>query len=166
MNTIEHKLSALKPVGQPELARRILDTHHRRRQRRRDCFVAFAGLLTGIAATLVVVLSLPGKVVEVSSVQYVFINEQPNDRAGHASASRNPDASTPSVPLDFGVRRNDDMNPDSIDIEAWIARYERLFRHRRETASRFVVIPQKPPILPEGVSLWEYRQSLLEKLQV
>ena len=162
MNTIEQQLSALQPARQTALAWRILAISQRRRQRRRDCVVGIAGLLTGIAATLLVVMTLPGRMIEVPVVQIEYI--QTHERGGVsppvADALAQTHREANAAPL---VRYDADYAP--IDLDALIARYEKLLRHRSETASRFATVtPKIPSTMPGGVSPLEYRKKLLEKL--
>jgi len=161
MTTIEHQLSALQPAKQTELARRILEIPQRRRQRRRDCVVALGGLLSGIAATLLVVITLPARIIEVPVVQIEYI--QTHERGG---------VSPPVADVLVQTHRGANAAPlvrydadyDFIDLDALIARYEKLLRHRSETANRFVVVtPKIPTTTPDGVSPWEYRKKLLEE---
>jgi hypothetical protein len=181
MNTIEQQLALLKPTTQPALARRILRIPHRRRQRRRDCLVGFAGLLTGIVATVLVMIHLPVEKIEVPGVQYVVVNHQPCEVSvipAQAGIQTNDvrhvlldsDFRRNDGRLDSGFRRNDnlgwlesrsDIVADPLDLDAWFARYEKLLRHRREVASQTVVTPL---ILQDGVSPLEYRNKLLEEL--
>ena len=169
---IEHHLSTLKPANQPELARRILAIPAHRRQRRRDCVFGFGGLLTGIAATLLVVMWLPSATVEVAMVQYVVVDDQPNEVARHsdvfavipAEAGIQTNDSQPA-PLDSGFRRNDDAGYNPIDLDEWIARYERLLRHRHETASRTTFVrPRTMTVSFNGVSPLEYRNKLMQEI--
>jgi len=230
MNDIEQQLLTLKPAGQSDLARKILTISHRKRQRRRDCVVGLAGLLTGIAATLLVAIGLPGKVIEVPVVQYVEVNNVPPKDCNsphlispHISHVRTypPVETYPSmgegtrkvpspsggglgsvrrqvfqntvIPAQAGIQMGD-INPVFLDprlrgsdgkiervdglglgwgqtlptspdpLDAWFARYEKLLRHHRETAGRFVVVlPKTPTTLPDGVSPLEYRKKLLEE---
>ena len=169
MTTIEQQLSALQPARQTELTRRILEIPQRRRQRRRDYVVGVAGLLTGIAATLLVVMTLPGKIVE---VPVVFVSHteahaeleagsvtECSDRIAPEYRLKNPVA--PAIAYAPGFH----SDPDPIDLDALIARYEKLLRHRREAANRFVVVtPKTPSTMSDGVSPWEYRKKLLEEL--
>ena len=191
MNTIENQLSTLKPATQAALARRILDVSSRRRQcrqqRRRDCFVGLTGLLTGIAAT-VLVMMFPFTATEPTTV-YVYVpvvqevagNQNPHiidhhpviDR--HSREGGNPDERIASLAprlrggdqsavADSTARRSvATFDPDSLDLDVWIARYEKLLRHRLEVASRTVYVPPiATPTLPDGMSPWEYRRRLLE----
>jgi len=175
MNTTEHKLSALQPARQTELARRILEIPQRRRQRRRDCVVGVAGLLTGIAATLLVVMGLPGVIDNrISAVQ-----EVPNSFHAQRHEGHKEEAETKTLcPLCLCEKQNESYvkqevpaprfhavyEPDPIDLDALIARYEKLLRHRRDAANRFVVVtPILPATMPDGVSPWEYRKKLLEE---
>jgi hypothetical protein len=147
---IERQLSTLKPAGHPELAQKILAIPHRRRQRRRDCFVGLTGLLTGIAATVLVMLSL----------QTADGRRQTaaNDLAG------TPVLATAEERLRFSrperiETATDGLDP--IDIDAWNARYEILLRHRPTLAYQPVVYA--PVSMPGGVSPLEYRNRLLEE---
>jgi hypothetical protein len=136
---IESQLSTLKPTGQSDLARRILAISHRKRQRRRDCFVGLTGLLTGIAATVLVMFSLA-------------------ENGRHSRESGNLDARYEYNSLDPCLRRGD----EEIDLDVWIARYEKLLRHRRETTTYSVMTT--PTVMPNGMSPLEYRNMLLQEI--
>ena len=161
MNTIEHQLTALKPVGQSDLARRILEIPQRKRQRQRDCVVGLAGLFTGIAATVAVVAFLPGRVVEVPVIPAISVIPA---TAGIQTSGLQP------VSLDSGFHRNDrkygnnDTVPDPLDLNEWIARYEKLLRYRPAAAYKPVVYTSVA--LPGGASPQEYRNKLLEEYQM
>jgi hypothetical protein len=153
---IERQLSALQPAGQSELAKKILAIPHRRRQRRRDCVVGFAGLLTGVAATVLVMIHLPVEKIEVPVVQYIAVeNTQP---PRHFAAQNVP----PPREGNFRNALAGQADAEPIDLDVWIARYEKLLRNRRETASQAIVIT--PVVMPGGVSPLEYRNNLLREL--
>jgi hypothetical protein len=176
MNDIETQLATLKPAGQSELARKILEIPHRRRQRRRDLFVGLTGLLTGIAATVLVMLSLQtadgvrqtadGRrqtaandlagtpVLETAVLETVDVKERHSRVGGNLDERR--------YSLDSRFRGNDreGWNDREPDIDAWIARYEILLRHRPTLAYQPVVYA--PVSMPGGVSPLEYRNKLLE----
>jgi len=180
MTTIEQQLSALQPARQTELARRILEIPRRRRQRRRDCVVGLAGLLTGIATTLLVVMLLHGTS-EGNLADSSFADKGSQPTAGRLSAVLRteippddvvaaPSRLPPTLPPGgrqptLNTIETNIAGPDPIDLDALIARYEKLLRNRRETANRFVVTtPILPSTMPDGVSPWEYRKKLLEEL--
>ena len=177
MNTIENQLSTLKPATQAALARRILDVSSRRRQcrqqRRRDCFVGLTGLLTGIAAT-VLVMMFPFTATEPTTV-YVYVpvvqevagNQNPHIIDHHPVIDRHSrEGGNPDERADSTARRSvATFEPDSLDLDVWIARYEKLFRHRLEVASRTVYVPPiTAPVLSDGISPWEWRSKLLTEL--
>jgi hypothetical protein len=140
MHDIESQLAALKPTRQPELARRILDIPHRRWQRRRDCFVGLAGLLTGIAATVVVMVSFAAKVEPVYVVQIV---ERQQTADGRQQQNDEP-AKVPVVIV---------KNVEPIDLDAMIAQYEKMLRHRQEWASKQIAVtPRVVSVSSGGVS--------------
>ena len=151
---IEHQLSTLKPLGQARLAHRILQSSLHRRQRRRDCVFGFGGLLTGIAATLLVMVFISAPNVEVAHT-YEHSDVSPtvdidqSDRVETLAERRE----VPALPL---VR---DYEP--IDLDEWIARYERLLRHRREIASRNVAPRRNILVSPDGINPLEYRNRLM-----
>jgi hypothetical protein len=158
---IENQLLTLKPAGQTNLARRILETQYRRRQRHRDCFVALGGLLTGIAATLlVVVMVLPDQ----GQGRY------PTAVAGtSATAGMSPIEDVYPAPqsttADVAVRQSatyTEYRLNDIDLDAMFARYEKLLRNRPIVAHKPVVYT--PVLMPGGVSPMEYRQKLLDEL--
>jgi len=188
---IESQLAALKPTGQPTLARRILDIPHRKRQRRRDCFVALGGLLTGIVATVLVMMFSHGGTEESAPLiaqgvpPSAPLNFSPTREEGRETEetsvllrAQNPVIPAhPVIPAKAGIQTNDKrlavLDPrlcvdgdiaDPLDLDVWIARYEKLLRHR-QMASRTVYIPPvTPPVLPDGMSPLEYRQTLLTEL--
>jgi hypothetical protein len=152
---IETQLLALRPTGQTSLARKILAIPHRRRQRRRDLFVGLTGLLTGIAATVLVMLSLPAEKIEVPVVQYVVVNAVPDNEPDTVVSAK---AETPAKEEYVHVSRLTGY-AEPIDLDAWIARYEKLLRHRPAVAYQLVVFA--PVSMPGGVSPLEYRNKLL-----
>jgi len=163
-NTIESQLAALKPTSRPALARRILEIPYRRRQRRRDCFVGFGGLLTGIAVTVLVMLLPLAETVEpipvvvyVPVVQEVVVSQKPLSHLGSEEGTQNR-LLRAFVPL------CETNTPDPLDLDVWIARYERLLRHRQVTSRTVYVPPVTAPVLPDGMSPLEYRQTLLTEL--
>jgi hypothetical protein len=154
-NNIENRLAALKPAGQSTLARRILAIPHRRRQRRRDCLVGLAGLLTGITATVLVMMYLPARTVEVPVVEFVVKQEpvipaQAGNQTEYVAPAR----------LDSRLCGND-ATTDPFDLDAWIVRYEKLLRNRQITAKPSFV--DVPVVMPGGISPLEYRNRLLEE---
>ena len=165
MNVIEQQLSALKPSGQTELARRILAIPQRKRQRRRDCFVGLAGLLTGIAATLLAVIFLPGRAIEVPAASVSHMETHTELEAGSVTECsdrivpeyrlKNPVA--PAIAYAPGFH----LDSDPIDLDAWIVRYEKLLKNRPAVVYKPVVYT--PVSLPGGVSPLEYRNRLLEE---
>jgi len=185
MNTIESQLAALRPTTHPALARRILDIPHRRRQRRRDCFVGLGGLLTGIAATVLVMLFVHGGTEESaplvaqgvppSAPLYPSPIREEGRETGEPSVLLR--AQNTVIPAQAGIQTNDenavsldprlrggDGTPDPLDLDAWIARYERLLRHRQVASRTVFAPPATMPILPGGMSPLEYRQTLLAEL--
>ena len=161
---IEHHLSTLKPANQAELARRILAIPAQRRQRRRDCVFGFGGLLTGIVATLMVVMWLPSATVEVAVVQYVedaqeraIVSPQLDidESAWEESLAEHQGANSPPLLRDTAP----------IDLDEWIVRYEGLFRHRYETASRTTFVrPRTISVSFNGDSPLEYRNRLMQEI--
>jgi len=173
MNDIEQQLLILKPVGQPDLARKILAIPHRKRQRRRDCFFAFGGLLTGIAATVLVMVATQTAaeyLAGTTDVLEVAVNQNPHAIDRHSREGGNLDVNVNINPLAPRLRGGDDIRwgdvvADPIDLDAWIARYDKLFRHRREAASVSITVkPIAVPMLPDGMSPLEYRGKLLAEL--
>ena len=167
-NDIEHQLVMLQPAHQPELARQILATSYRRRQRRRDCFVGLAGLLTGIAAT-VLVMTFP--FAQVESIPVVY---EPPRAGGVSPPVVAPNESSvvqtgglrpPLLRNETPVRSEMFLREEMFDLDVWIARYEKLLQNRRESAHQSVIIvpPRSVPVLPDGMSPLEYQEKLLRE---
>ena len=151
-------LSTLQPTSQPELARRLLDISYRRRQRQRDCFAGLAGLLTGIAATLLVMVCLFGAQVQRNFTPTVYNVPSPQRGEGRESGRIDQRMQSPFPEGEGTYLRRAYTQP--LDIDEWIARYEKLLRHRPAVVYKPVVY--MPAALPEGVSPLEYRNRLLE----
>ena len=170
MYDIETQLAALKPTGQTPLARRILDVSSRRRQRRRDCFVGLGGLLTGIAATVLVMVfpfaetmePMP-VVVYVPVVQEVVFSEpvaapKIDFAQRHEGHKEMKNSFVSFVPL------CETNTTDPLDLDVWIARYEKLLRHRQLVSRTVYTLPVTMPVLPDRMSPLEYRDRLLLEL--
>jgi len=183
MYDIETQLAALKPTGQTPLARRILDIPHRRRQRHRDCFVGLGGLLTGIAATVLVMVAtqtadgrrqtaaeyLAGTPV----AQEVAINQNLLSPVGERVRGETGDTARSPHPSPFPEGEGTLVTPrpagegnytDPLDLDAWIARYEKLLRHRQLVSRTVYTLPVTMPVLPDRMSPLEYRDRLLLEL--
>jgi hypothetical protein len=160
MNDLELKLPTLLPAKQPELTRRILAVSHRKRQRRRDCFVGLGGLLTGIAATLLLVVFLPGTV-----PQWHNANAPPPVEEHFAQQNDGVVASVATLEPDHPAATQHPSKGgelDSPNIDMLLARYEKLLRNRPAAYKPVVYISNA---LPEGVNPLEYRNRLLSELQ-
>lgn len=147
---IELQLSALKPAAQGELARRILDASHCRQQRRRDCFVGLVGLLTGIAATVLVMVCLQSAD---NSRQTADGRQQMADSRQQTTGGRQQTA--------VGGRQTAAENLDPTELDLVIARYEKLLRNRPKPVN--LMFNVTPAVLPSGMSLLEYRNKLLQE---
>ena len=164
---IEHQLTTLKPARQPELARKILAHEilqgpHRRRQRRRDCFVALGGLLTGIAATLLVVVCLPvdkGRQPTAVAVACGTPHSSPTELVPTAPSRLSPTLPPGGRQPTFNTV---DTNDETIDLDAWLARYEKLLRNRPVMAYKPTVYTRV--VTPSDVNPMEYRNRLMEEI--
>ena len=165
MNNIEKQLSALKPAGQSDLARRILAVPQRRRQRRRDCLVGLGGLLTGIAATLLVVLALPDE--DKGTQTAVQLNTVLPAEVSPSDVFTPPSRLSPALPPGgrqptLNAVETNFAHYDSIDLDELIARYEMLLKNRPAVLDKPAVYT--PVSFPGGIPPLEYRKQLLKEI--